>query len=53
MSWLPVTTWQYRWQSDETMSAIARGEAVNMWTGKPLGRPTWANKSRPEWRKRA
>jgi hypothetical protein len=51
MQWLPITTWQYRFQDKETMDALSKGEAINMWTGKPKGRPSWGNKNRPEWRK--
>lgn len=47
MNWLPVTTWQYRWQSNETMDAIARGERVGMFTGKPSGKIKWSRK--PLW----
>lgn len=37
------------WRSKETERAIARGEAVGLFTGRPKGRPTWSDKSRPEW----
>jgi len=36
-------------RSKETERAIARGEKVGLFTGKPKGRPTWSDKSRPEW----
>lgn len=34
-------------QDDETMSALARGEAVSMWTGKPKGRKQWSVGANP------
>lgn len=46
MSWLPVTTWQYRWQDKQTMDEIARGGAVGLFSGKPLGRPILGNRYR-------
>lgn len=45
-------------QDDETMSAIARGEKVGMWTGKPTGRASWGARafwggnSRTRWENR-
>ena len=38
-----------RLKSKETERAIARGEKVGLFTGKPKGRPTWSSRSRPEW----
>lgn len=43
-------------QDDETMDALARGEHVGMWTGKPSGRSTWGSRGlfgrRPRWEQR-
>lgn len=38
-------------QDDETMTALARGERVGFWSGKPLGRSNWS--ARPLFRSKA